>query len=263
MTDGTGQIVNEYSYGPNGERTGIVEGTPNPFGYVGRYGVMEEGNGLKFMRARYYDETTGRFLNKDLIPGSITKPQSLNRYAYVSNNSVNGIDPSGLLTAVIWGAPISSNPFGHAAIATTGDGVVSFGTGTPPNSSLTAYLLSQADTRDSTVYIINTTPEQEQAIQSYLSQFSYNLPSVPSTGSTDTCASRTNGALSQAHIGSDSIMSTILLSITVDPAWSFSPFPSDTAMYASMLALATGGTSFDISKGATVLPGIINNFNPR
>ena len=96
MTDATGQIVNEYSYGPHGKRLGIVEGTPNPFGYVGRYGVMEEGNGLKFMRARYYDDGTGRFLNKDLIPGDIRNPQSLNRYAYVKNNPINKKDPSGL-----------------------------------------------------------------------------------------------------------------------------------------------------------------------
>ena len=96
MTDGTGQIVNEYSYGPHGERLGILEGTHNPFGYVGRYGVMEEGNGLKFMRARYYDDATGRFLNKDLMRGSIARPQSLNRYAYGLNNPVNRIDPRGL-----------------------------------------------------------------------------------------------------------------------------------------------------------------------
>ncbi|MGO9372149.1 MAG: RHS repeat domain-containing protein [Syntrophobacteraceae bacterium] len=96
MTDGTGQIVNEYSYGPHGERLGIVEGTHNPFGYVGRRGVMEEGSGLKFMRGRYYDDGTGRFLNKDLIPGNIRKPQSLNRYAYVSNNPINLVDPRGL-----------------------------------------------------------------------------------------------------------------------------------------------------------------------
>ena len=96
MTDGTGQIVNEYSYGPHGERLNMVEGTLNPFGYVGRYGVMEEGNGLKFMRARYYDDTTGRFLNKDLIPGHVRNPQSLNRYAYVKNNPITRIDPLGL-----------------------------------------------------------------------------------------------------------------------------------------------------------------------
>ena len=101
MTEGTGQIVNEYSYGPHGERLGILEGTHNPFGYVGRYGVMEEGNGLKFMRARYYDDGSGRFLNKDLIPGVIRSPQSLNRYAYALNNPVNGIDPLGLIDPVI------------------------------------------------------------------------------------------------------------------------------------------------------------------
>lgn len=96
MTNATGQIVNQYSYGHYGGRLGIVEATPNPFGYVGRYGVMEEGNGLKFMRARYYDVTTGRFLNKDLVPGHIRNPQSLNRYAYVKNNPITRIDPLGL-----------------------------------------------------------------------------------------------------------------------------------------------------------------------
>jgi RHS repeat-associated protein len=110
MTDGTGQIVNQYSYGPYGERLNMVEGTPNPFGYVGRYGVMEEGNGLKFMRARYYDETTGRFLNEDLIQGYITKPQSLNRYAYVRNNPINWIDPPGLYPNQMPPPPPGYNP---------------------------------------------------------------------------------------------------------------------------------------------------------
>jgi hypothetical protein len=33
----------------------------NPFEYVGEYGVMNEGNGLEFMRARFHMPAIGRF----------------------------------------------------------------------------------------------------------------------------------------------------------------------------------------------------------
>ena len=46
------------------------------------YGVMDEENGLQFMRARYYDPELGRFLSEDLL-------LSLNLYAYVSNNPIS------------------------------------------------------------------------------------------------------------------------------------------------------------------------------
>jgi RHS repeat-associated protein len=82
-TGGTGQIVNQYSYGPYGERLAAVEATPNPFGYVGQYGVMEEGNGLKFMRARYYDDpNVGRFIKEDPLEFG---GGDVNLYAYVDS----------------------------------------------------------------------------------------------------------------------------------------------------------------------------------
>jgi RHS repeat-associated protein len=62
--------------------------------YVGQYGVMDEGNGLLYMRARYYDPDLGRFVSKDPIRYS---SGNLNFYAYVGNNSVNFTDPNGLL----------------------------------------------------------------------------------------------------------------------------------------------------------------------
>ena len=72
------------------------EGTPNPFRYVGKYGVMDEDNGLLFMRARYYDTETGRFLSKDPLRGELVEPGTLNRYVYVLGNPVMGVDPRGL-----------------------------------------------------------------------------------------------------------------------------------------------------------------------
>jgi hypothetical protein len=47
--------------------------------------------------ARNYDPDVGRFLSKDPFQGSMSSPQSLNRYTYCLNNPVKYIDPWGLL----------------------------------------------------------------------------------------------------------------------------------------------------------------------
>ena len=91
ITDSTAQIVNAYAYSPYG-LVGAQETIPNAFTYVGRYGVMAEGNGLYFMRARYYDPEVGRFINKD----PIGYMGGMNLYGYVGNNPINFIDPHGL-----------------------------------------------------------------------------------------------------------------------------------------------------------------------
>ena len=49
-----------------------------------------------YLRARYYDADTGRFISKDPLSGFVTRPQSLNRWVYVKNDPVNRRDPAGL-----------------------------------------------------------------------------------------------------------------------------------------------------------------------
>ncbi len=53
-------------------------------------------NGLYYMRARYYNTDIKRFLNRDILTGSIENSQSLNQYSYVQGNPVNLSDPFGL-----------------------------------------------------------------------------------------------------------------------------------------------------------------------
>jgi RHS repeat-associated protein len=55
-------------------------------------------SGLDYAYARFYSSRAGRFTSMDPLSGSLGNPQSLNRYAYVINDPVNAIDPSGMLT---------------------------------------------------------------------------------------------------------------------------------------------------------------------
>jgi RHS repeat-associated protein len=58
-----------------------------------------------YLRARYYNQTTGRFSSVDPFAGNNFDPQSLHKYAYAHGDPVNGSDPGGLLVispTVFW-----------------------------------------------------------------------------------------------------------------------------------------------------------------
>jgi len=58
--------------------------------------VTTDDNGLYYMRQRYYNPEIKRFVNQDVLTGSIGNSQSLNRYSYVQGNPVSYTDPFGL-----------------------------------------------------------------------------------------------------------------------------------------------------------------------
>jgi RHS repeat-associated protein len=91
ITNAAGKVINSYAYDPFGNSLAKSETVLNPFQFVGEYGVTTEGNGLDFMRARFYDLNAGRFVQQD--PLGIAA--GLNFYAYVGNNSLSLTDPSG------------------------------------------------------------------------------------------------------------------------------------------------------------------------
>ncbi len=91
LTGADGAVLNTYAYDPWGVSLGKAETVPNPFQFVGEYGVMNEGNGLEFMRARFFDATIGRFTQEDPIGIS----GGINLYNYVRNAPSRKIDPSG------------------------------------------------------------------------------------------------------------------------------------------------------------------------
>ncbi len=101
VTDMDGTIVHAYSYGTYGE---LLSGNREDirFLYNGRYGVVTDENGLYYMRARYYNVDIKRFINQDVVEGSIATSPSLNQYAYCQGNPVKLTDPFGLSPFTSW-----------------------------------------------------------------------------------------------------------------------------------------------------------------
>ncbi len=95
LTDANEAITDKYAYDPFGRRLNREGTTANPFQYVGRYGVMDEENGLLFMGARFYDTDTKRFLSRDPVKGDEKNTQYMLFYAYGRNNPIRYFDPYG------------------------------------------------------------------------------------------------------------------------------------------------------------------------
>ena len=88
MTNSSQTITHKYQYDEFGNQINSQEADPNPFRYVGAYGIMYETPDLTYMRARYYDPTTGRFNSEDPI-------WSTNLYPYAGNNGMMNVDITG------------------------------------------------------------------------------------------------------------------------------------------------------------------------
>lgn len=93
LTSPSGAVANAYAYDPFGLSLANTETIANSFEFVGEFGVMNEGNGLEFMRARFQTPMLGRFLSEDPLD---MWGGSLNYYEYVGNNPIILSDPSGL-----------------------------------------------------------------------------------------------------------------------------------------------------------------------
>jgi len=92
LTDDSGNVADRFEYSLYATMT-YRSGTDDvPFLFNGRYGVQTDGNGLLYMRARYYNPYLCRFINPDPIGFS----GGMNFYAYADGNPVSLMDPFGL-----------------------------------------------------------------------------------------------------------------------------------------------------------------------
>ena len=91
LTGPTGTLTDRVEYSPYGQVTYRTGTTDTPFLYVGQLGVMQEPNGLRYMRARYYSPELMRFINADPIGFA----GGMNWYGYCGNSPLLNVDPSG------------------------------------------------------------------------------------------------------------------------------------------------------------------------
>ncbi len=89
LTDSSGTLLTEYTYEPFGNTIASGQANANPFQYTGR---ENDGTGLYYYRARYYNPNYQRFISED----PIGLEGGINLYAYVGDDPIDFADPLGL-----------------------------------------------------------------------------------------------------------------------------------------------------------------------
>jgi RHS repeat-associated protein len=96
LTDAQGNVLNVYDYEAFGKTINQSGTVQNQYLFAGEQ--FDTGLGDYYLRDRFYDENSGRFMRRDSYTGQIHEPVTLHKYLYATNNPINGIDPSGLVT---------------------------------------------------------------------------------------------------------------------------------------------------------------------
>ncbi len=93
LTDESGAVVDEYTYDAFGALIRSTGATTNAYRYTGEQ--FDPNLGFYYLRARYYDAQSGRFLTADSWEGRTSDPATLHKYLYAHSDPVNSRDPSG------------------------------------------------------------------------------------------------------------------------------------------------------------------------
>ena len=110
ITNETGAVAERLAYDPWGKRryvngvadaAGSIVGVNTDRGYTMQEHIDEMG--VINMNARVYDPLIGRFMSPDDIIPNPFDMKAFNRYSYVSNNPLRGVDPTGHLVTLFGG----------------------------------------------------------------------------------------------------------------------------------------------------------------
>ena len=92
LADASASIVAETAFDAWGRATGDV----SSHGWLGER--QDPATGLVYLRARWYDPETGRFLTPDRFGAESKDPRTMHRYLYAQGDPLNKLDPTGEFT---------------------------------------------------------------------------------------------------------------------------------------------------------------------
>jgi RHS repeat-associated protein len=93
LTNSAGAVTDTYEYDAFGNALNKTGSTPNNYLYRGEQ--YDPDLGLYYLRARYYNPATGRFMSRDPLDGQAKDPASLHKYLYAGGDPINLLDPTG------------------------------------------------------------------------------------------------------------------------------------------------------------------------
>jgi RHS repeat-associated protein len=109
----SGAVTSAFRYRAYGS---LVQWTAPAPSYLGYAGQLVDGSGLLYMRARWYDPVTGRFVTPDPALGDVSTPAALGRFSYANANPVRYSDPTGYCVPFCLALAALLAPEGIAAI---------------------------------------------------------------------------------------------------------------------------------------------------
>ena len=98
LSDVTGNLSDSYIYDAFGNMLSQTGTTENSYLFAGEQ--FDSAMNQYYLRARYYDQSAGRFTQQDTWMGINEDPRTLHKYMYANANPVNNIDPTGNFSLV-------------------------------------------------------------------------------------------------------------------------------------------------------------------
>ena len=124
LANESGVVTDTYAYDAFGNLISSTGSTENNYRYCGEQ--FDETTGLYYLRARYMDTSTGRFILQDTYQGDINDPISLHKYLYANANPVMYSDPSGYIGLL---DTVCASTIGNVLFYSASAGLITFGMG--------------------------------------------------------------------------------------------------------------------------------------
>ena len=93
LVNTAGAVTDAWGYSAFGELASHTGSTVNSFLFNAQQ--FDQASGNSYLRARYYDQSNGRFVSQDPLQGVERTPVTLHRYLYANNEPTDRIDPGG------------------------------------------------------------------------------------------------------------------------------------------------------------------------